>query len=218
MLLNCGIGGDSWESLGLQGDPTSSSSRRSVLSVHWKDLCWSWNSNTLATWCEELTHLKWPWCWVRLKAGGEGADRGWDGWMASPTQWTWVCVGSGSWWTGRPGVLQSMELQRVGHDWVTELNWVKIFVCKNLRLSLMKGIYYKATRVAVREMGPHKTVTARSQERNGSWASSMIYRAHSRRKGPLGFKTALGNKYYFMATHWQFFSFLLSSLWFCYSA
>ena len=62
----------------------------SVLGIHWKEWCWSWNSNTLAIWCEELTHLKRPWCWERLKAGGEGDDRGWDGWMASPTQWTWV--------------------------------------------------------------------------------------------------------------------------------
>ena len=54
-------------------------------------------TDTLATWCEELTHLKRPWCWERLKAGGEGDDRGWDGWMASPTQWTWVWVNSGSW-------------------------------------------------------------------------------------------------------------------------
>ena len=80
-------------------------------------------SSTLATWCEELAHLKRPWCWERLKAGGKGDDRGWDGWMASPTQWTWVWVNSRSWWwTGRPG-MQSMGLQRVGHDWVTELNW-----------------------------------------------------------------------------------------------
>ena len=80
------------------------------------------NSNTLATWCKELTHWKRPWCWERLKAGGEGDDRGWDGWMASPTQWTWVWVNSRSWWwTGKSGVLQSMWLQRVGHDWVTEL-------------------------------------------------------------------------------------------------
>ena len=80
--------------------------------------------NTLATWCEELTSLKRPWCWERLRAGGEGDDRGWDGWMASPTQLTWVWVNSGSWWwTGRPGVLQFMGLQSVGHDWVTELNW-----------------------------------------------------------------------------------------------
>ena len=67
--------------------------------------------------------LKRPWCWERFKVGGEGDDRGGDGWMASPTQWTWVWVNSRSWWwTGRPGVLQSMGLQRVGHDWATELN------------------------------------------------------------------------------------------------
>ena len=72
-------------------------------------------------WCEELTHLKRPWCLERLKAGGEGDDRGWDGWMASPTQWTWVWVSSRSWWwTGKPDVLQSMGLERVRHDWVTE--------------------------------------------------------------------------------------------------
>ena len=64
-----------------------------------------------------------PWCWERLKAGGEGDDGGWDGWMASPTQWTWVWVSSGSlWWTRKPGVLQSMGSQRVGHDWATEPN------------------------------------------------------------------------------------------------
>ena len=92
--------------------------------VHWKDWCWSWNSNTLATWCEGLTHLKRPWCWERLRAGGEGDDRGWDGWMASPTQWTWVWVDSGGWWwTRRPDILQFMGFQRVRHNWVTELNW-----------------------------------------------------------------------------------------------
>ena len=68
---------------------------RSVLSVHWKDWCWSWSSNTLATWCENLTHWKRPWCWERLKAGGERHDRGWDSWLASLTQWTWVCANSG---------------------------------------------------------------------------------------------------------------------------
>ena len=75
----------------------------------------------LATWCKELTHWKRPWCCERLKAGG---DTGWDGWMASPTRWTWVWVDSGSWWwTGRPGVLRFMGSQRVGHDWATKLNW-----------------------------------------------------------------------------------------------
>ena len=68
------------------------------LNIHWKGWCWSWNSNTLATWCKELTPWKRPWCWERLKAGGEGNDRGWDGWMASLTRWTWVWVSSGSWW------------------------------------------------------------------------------------------------------------------------
>ena len=95
--------------------------------IYWKDWCWSWNSNPLATWCEELTHLKRPWFWERLGAGGEGDDRGWDGWMASPTQWPWVWVNSRSWWwTGRPGVLQFMGSQRVGHDWATELNWTEL--------------------------------------------------------------------------------------------
>ena len=87
--------------------------------------CWSWSSNTLTTWCEELAHWKRPWYWERSKAGGEGGDRGWDGWMASPTQWTWVWASSRSWWRiGKPGVLQFMGLQRVRHDWATELNWI----------------------------------------------------------------------------------------------
>ena len=74
--------------------------------------------------CEELAHLKRPWCSEKLRAGGEGDDRGWDGWMALPTQWTWVWVSSGSWqWTEKPGVLQSRGSQRVWHDW-TKLNWV----------------------------------------------------------------------------------------------
>ena len=92
--------------------------------------------NTLATWCEELTHWKRPWCWERLKVGGEGDDRGWDGWMASLTQWTWVSANSGRWWRrGKPGGLQSMESQRVGQDWVNNnnilrevLKWVNDFI------------------------------------------------------------------------------------------
>ena len=103
--------------------------KRSVLGVHWKDWCWSWNSNTLATWCEELTHWKRPWCWEGLGAGEEGDDRGWDGWMASPTRWPWVWVNSGSWWwTGRPGVLQFMGSQRVGHDLSTHTCHTNLFL------------------------------------------------------------------------------------------
>ena len=83
--------------------------------------CWKfWNSTS----CEELIHWKRLWCWEGLGAGGEGDNRGWDGWMASLTRWTWVWVNSGSWWwTGRPGVLRFMGSQRVVHDWATELNW-----------------------------------------------------------------------------------------------
>ena len=71
-----------------------------------------------------LDAKSWPWCWERLKMGGEGDNRGWDGWMASPTRWTWVWMNSRSWWwTGRPGVLQFVGSQRVGHDWATDLTW-----------------------------------------------------------------------------------------------
>ena len=87
-----------------------------------EDWCWSWSSNTLTTWCKELTRWKRPW-WERLKAGGEGDDRGWHGWMASLTQWTWVWASSGNWWwIGKPGLLQSMGLisQTWPNDW-TEL-------------------------------------------------------------------------------------------------
>ena len=95
-----------WESLGQQGDQTSQSQRKSVLNMHWKDWCWSWNSNTLATWCEELTHWKRPWSWEKLKAGGEEGNRGGDDWMASPTWWAWVRASSRNWqWTGKPGML-----------------------------------------------------------------------------------------------------------------
>ena len=94
----------------------SKTKKTTVLNIQWKDWCWSWSSNTLATWCKEPTHWKGPWCWERLKAGGE----------ASTTWWTWVWASPGSWWqTRKPGVLQSMGSQsQTGlSDW-TELNWV----------------------------------------------------------------------------------------------
>ena len=111
-----------------------------------EDWYWSWNFSILATSCKELTHLKRPWYWERLRAG-EGDDREWDGWMASVTQWTWVWVNSGSWWwTGKPGVLQFMGLQRVRHDWATELNHPTrpnlVFTnLETLRISQFKGFY-----------------------------------------------------------------------------
>ena len=148
MLLNCSVGEDSCESLRLQGDPTSPYWSRSILGVHGKNWCWGWNSNTLATWCKELTHWKRPWCWEGLGAGGEGDDRGWDGWMASPTQCTWVWVNSRSWsWTEMPGVLQFMGSQRVRQNWATELNWTdmlyyEIFVILWINLCLEKFLIF----------------------------------------------------------------------------
>ena len=81
-----------------------------------KDWCWSWSS-----WCEELTHWKRPWCWETLRAEREGGNRGWDGWTASQTQWTWVWANSGRWWRmGKPGMLLSMGSQRVRQASATE--------------------------------------------------------------------------------------------------
>ena len=75
------------------------------MNIHWKNWCWSWSSNTLANWCKELTHLKRPWCWERLKVGGEWDDTGWDGWMVSLTGWAWVwAISRGWWWTGKPAL------------------------------------------------------------------------------------------------------------------
>ena len=130
MLSNCGDGEDCWESLGLQGDQTGQSQRKSVLNFHWKDWCWSWNFNTLATCYEEPTHWKSLWCWERLKAGGEGDDRGWDGWIAPLTHWTWIWVNSGRWWrTEEPGVLQSMPTLGVTKSWTTNCVTILRSVC-----------------------------------------------------------------------------------------
>ena len=94
-----------------------------------------WTELKLKLKLQYFGHLRWrtdslekkrPWFWERLKVGGEGDNRGWENWMASPTQWTWVWVNSRSWWwTGRPGMLQSMGSQTVRHDWVTILNWTQ---------------------------------------------------------------------------------------------
>ena len=117
------------ESLGHQGDQTSHSKRKSTLNIHWKDWCWSWSSNTLATWCEEPTHWKRLWYWEILRTGGGGNDKGWDGWTASLTQWTWVWANSRRWWrTGKAGVLHSLGLQRVGYDWATEQQQSSLYI------------------------------------------------------------------------------------------
>ena len=113
-LLNCGAGEDSWESLGLQGDPTGQYKRKSTLNIHWEDWGWSWSFNTLATSCEERTHWKRPWCWERLKVKGEGGaeDEIVREHLALLTQWTWIWANSGRQWrTGEPAVHEVTESQ-----------------------------------------------------------------------------------------------------------
>ena len=125
MLLNCGVGED------LRVPWTARRSNQSILKeispeCSLEGLMLKLKLQYFGHLIKELTYLERPWCWERLKVGEVGDDRGWDGWMASLTQWTWVRVNSGSWWwTGRPGMLQSMGSQRVRHDWVTELtDWL----------------------------------------------------------------------------------------------
>ena len=125
MLLNCGVGEDSWTLLGLRGDPTSPFWRRSVLGVHWKDWCWSWNYNTLATSCEELTHWKRLWCWEGLGAGGEGDNRGWDGSVVSPAWCTWVWVGVGD---GQGGLVCCNSWGCNESDTTEQLNWTELII------------------------------------------------------------------------------------------
>ena len=135
MLLNCGVREGSWESLGLQRDQTKLKEINPEYSLE---------GLMLKLKLQYFGHLKsWLtgrlWCWEGLGAG-EGDDRGWDGWMASLTQWTRVWVNSRSWWwTGRPGVLQFMGSQRVGHDWATELNRTELNFQRNPRADLLQN-------------------------------------------------------------------------------
>ena len=100
---------------------------------------WSWSSNTLATWCEELTPWKRPWCWERLKAGGKGDDRGWDGWMTSPTLWTWVWASSGSWWwPGKPARPWGHK-ESDATEW--QLNWSEVAKLR-LRCFSLSCLYF----------------------------------------------------------------------------
>ena len=123
MLLNCGVGEDSWESFECKVIKLVSPRGNQPSIFIGRTDAEAKNSYPLATWCEELTHLKRPWCWERLKAGGEGDNRGWDCWMAPLAWWTWVSKLRIRWWTGKLDMLQLMGLQRVRHDWATELNW-----------------------------------------------------------------------------------------------
>ena len=127
MCLYCGVWEESWESLGLQADPTSPFWGRSALGFLWKEMMIKLKLQYFGHLMQRVNSLEKTLMLGKIAGRRRrGWDRGWDGWMASPTQWTWVWVNSGSWWgTGRPGVLWFMGSQRVGHDWATELNWGK---------------------------------------------------------------------------------------------
>ena len=161
-------------------------------------------NNNLATWCKELNHWKRPWFWVRLKVGEEGDNRGWDGWIASWTQWTWIWVSSSSWWwTGEPGVLQSMGLQRVRHNWATELNWtdnnksnenqVKETV-SNMESELSSSLQQMEARIPsplllLRDFFPHSPwihLTHDTDEGNGSKQDWNVNESWTQSPSPLG--------------------------------
>ena len=156
MLLNGSVGEDSWESLGLQGDPTSPFWRRSALGFLWRELCWSWNPSTLVTSCEDLTHWKRLWCWEGLgqeeKGTTEDEMAGWHHWLnGHESEWT-PGVGDGQ---GGPGVLRFMGSQRVGHDWATDLIWMhrgpqKLGTC-------WRSYSYRGRTMARREAVWHRT-------------------------------------------------------------
>ena len=125
MLLNCGVREDSKSPLDCKEiHPVNPKGSQSWVFIGRTDA----QAETPILWPPDVKnwHLKRPWCWKRLRAGGEGDDRGWDGWMASHTWWTWVWASSGIWWwTGKPGMLQSMESPRVRQDRAAELNWTE---------------------------------------------------------------------------------------------
>ena len=126
VLLNCGVGEDSLKVPWITRRSNQLILKKISPEYSLEGLMLKLKFWYLTIWCKELTHWKRPWCWKRMKVRGEGGDRGLDGWMASPAQWTWVRASFGCWWqTGKPSMVQSMGLQRVGHDWVTKLNWYK---------------------------------------------------------------------------------------------
>ena len=144
MLLNCGVGEDSWESLGLQGDPASPILKEISPGCSLEGMMLKLKLQYFGHLMRRIDSLEKTLILGGNRAGGEGDNPGWDGWMASLTQWTWVWVNSGSWWwTGRPGVLWFMASQRVGHNWVTilksKLGAEKIFSIKSTQILLLKN-------------------------------------------------------------------------------
>ena len=137
----------------------------------------------LATSCEQLTHWERPWCWEGLGAGEEGGNRGWDGWMASPTWWAWVWVNSRSWWwTGRPGVLWFIWSQRVRHDWATELNWWRPTRPSRNNIKKRCPFHYKGLECKSRESRDtcsNKQIWSWSTKWSRSKANKVVSRQHT---------------------------------------
>ena len=176
MLLNCGVGEDSWESLGLQGDPTSPFWRRSVLSVHWEDWCWSWNSNILTTWCKELTHWKRPWCWERLRLEEKGTTED------EMVGWHHQLSGHGFRWTsgvgdGQGGLACCDSWGHKESDTTEQLNWTEL----NAVLYLFRCFWLQITKTGTQNVlkSARRHCFPRVTSPNGAppgvvwWASSL---------------------------------------------
>ena len=130
MFLNCDLQETLENLLDSKGIKAVSPNGNQVLNIHCRDWFWGWSSSTMATWCEEPTPWKRPWCWERLRA--EGGDRRWDDWMASLTQWIWVWANSGRWWRKKkPGVPQSIGSQRDTTERLNNNSFVTAFLPRN---------------------------------------------------------------------------------------
>ena len=147
----------------------------SFLSAKWND-AWFMNSCTKPIRSLEFPRLNFFFfntrCWEQLKAGGEGDDRGWDGWMASSTRWMWVWASSRScWWTGKPGVLQSTESQRVGHDWATEL--ILILIGQNELGTTWRGNLHRNFLQSLHPLPQRAQKVREEWEQTGKWPTTI---------------------------------------------
>ena len=164
MLLNSGVGKDSWECLGQQGDQTSQSRRKSTLNIHWKGWCWTWSSSTLATWWDEPTYWKGLWCWERLREGGERGDREWDGWMSSPIsghvfeQTPWDSEGQGSLAYAFQGVAESWtQLRDRTTNCTAPWHWVHSHYCTTFILIRLQMLYLPRLKLWISLPAPAST-------------------------------------------------------------
>ena len=161
---------------------TARRSNQSVLGDHswiffWKDWCWSWSSSILATGSKEPTHWKRPWSWERLMARGEGDDRGWDGWMASPTQWTRVWASFESWWwTRKPGMLQSMGIAS-SRTWLSDLAELNSFFLLQSVLSFWDFVCWFVLIVMDREVSCAAVLgIAKTQTQLSNWTMTTPFK------------------------------------------